>query len=228
MKIILQKKPQNPVIVQGFPGFGFVGTVSTEFLISHLKAEKIGEFIYDELPVTAAIHQGELVNPMAVYYAKKYNMVILHTILNVADHEWPVAKEIVAMSKELKAKEIICLESVASPGVAKESKVYSFGHKDLSKIAEPLKEGIILGVTAALLLRHDKVTCFFAETHSNLPDSKAAAKIIEALDKYLNLEVPTEPLLQQAEEFEKKIKTIIQQHQKTAEEKERKDMSYLG
>ena len=52
------------------------------------------------------------------------------------------------------------------------------------KIGIPkLNEGIIMGVTGAVLLRVEKtpISCLFAETHSNLPDSKAAAKIVEAL-----------------------------------------------
>ena len=47
MRIELKEKPSKPRIVQGFPGFGFVGTIAMEFLIEHLKAELIGEFFYD-------------------------------------------------------------------------------------------------------------------------------------------------------------------------------------
>ena len=45
-----------------------------------------------------------------------------------------------------------------------------------------------MGVSGALLLKAEvPLSCFFAETHSSLPDSRAAAKIIEVLDKYLYL-----------------------------------------
>ena len=49
MKIILKKVPRNPIIIEGFPSFGLVGTITTEFLLEHLKAELIGEFEYKEL-----------------------------------------------------------------------------------------------------------------------------------------------------------------------------------
>ena len=37
MRIILKKKPKNPVLIEGFPGFGLVGTITTEYLINELK-----------------------------------------------------------------------------------------------------------------------------------------------------------------------------------------------
>jgi predicted ATP-grasp superfamily ATP-dependent carboligase len=78
------------------------------------------------------------------------------------------------------------------------------------------------------MLRYKNTNCIFAAAHSQLPDSKAAAKIIEVLDKYLGLKVDYNPLLKQAAEFEDKIRTIIQQSNKTLKEADKKTMSYLG
>jgi uncharacterized protein len=229
LKIILKKTPQNPIIVQGFPGFGLIGTIATEFFLEHLKAELIGEFEYDNLPPIAAIHKGELVNPMAVWYIPKKNIVILHTILNVKGLEWEIASEIIAMAKKMKAKQIIGIEGVATDDKSAEPKIYYFGDKKLEACgAAPVKESIIMGVSSALMLRYPKTACVFASAHSQLPDSKAAAKVIEVLDKYLGLGVDNQPLLAQAQQFEEKLKTIAQQTNKTAQEADKKTMSYLG
>ena len=40
----LWKKPKGATIIEGFPGYGLVGPITTEFLIDHLKTEQIGEF----------------------------------------------------------------------------------------------------------------------------------------------------------------------------------------
>jgi len=72
------------------------------------------------------------------------------------------------------------------------------------------------------------MSAIFVETHSQLPDSKAAAKIIEILDKYLNLKVDYKPLLAKAEQFEDKLKTIVQQKNQAEEQKEKKELSYFG
>lgn len=229
MKIILKKTPKNPIIIEGFPSFGLVGTITTEFLLEHLKAELIGEFQYDELGPIVAIHKGSIVNPMAVWYVPSRNIVILHTILNVKGFEWEIADEIIKMAQKMKAKEIIGLEGVATDEVSEDVKVYYSGDKKIEATgALPVKESIIMGVSASLMLRYKKINCLFAAAHSQLPDSKAAAKLIEVLDKYLGLKVDYHPLLKQAEEFENKLRTIIQQSNKTIKEADKKTMSYLG
>ena len=86
-----------------------------------------------------------------------------------------------------------------------------------------------MGVTSAILLKTEiPITCIFAETHSNLPDSKAAAKIVEMLDKYLGLAVDYKPLIKQAEKFEEKLKALLEKGMKAQEVKEKKSMSYVG
>ncbi|MFH1073145.1 MAG: PAC2 family protein [Nanoarchaeota archaeon] len=230
MKIDMKYIPKSPIILEGFPGFGLVGTIATEFLIEHLKANLIGEFVYDDLPATLAIHKGKLVKPMAVFHDKKNNIVILHTILNTKGFEWEIADAIIDLVKKMKAKEVISIEGVGSMSGEEDTKLYSHGNPAFVKLgAAPVQESIIMGVSAAIMLRYaGKMSCLFAGTHSQLPDSKAAAKIIEILDKYLKLDVDYHPLLRQAEEFEEKLKGIMAQSAKTVEESDKKTMSYLG
>ena len=216
-------------IIEGFPGFGLVGPIATEFLTEHLKTRLVGEFVYHDLPATTAIHNGKVVRPMGLHYDEKRNILIFHTILSVKSKEWVAAEEVIRIASEFKAKEIISLEGVNAmvPGI--ESRVFSFGNPGLEKLgAEQIQESIIMGVTAALLLKTTNTSCLFAETQSGLPDSKAAAAIIGMLDKYLSLAVDIAPLQKQAQEFEQKLKTILAQTQKTMDEADRKNLSYLG
>lgn len=229
MKIQVKRMPKSPIIIEGFPGFGLIGTIVTEFLIEHLKAAMIGEFIYEELPATVAIHRGKLVRPMAIYHDSESNLVVLHTILNTRGYEWQIADAIIDFADKCSAKKIISVEGVGSMAEDTDTKLYGYGDPTLLKIGlEPVQESIIMGVSAAIMLRYKNVSCIFADTHSNLPDSKAAAKVIEALDKHLGLRVDTKPLLKQAAEFEEKLKTIMKQSNKTNDEIEKKNMSYLG
>ncbi|MEM3374384.1 MAG: PAC2 family protein [Candidatus Woesearchaeota archaeon] len=235
MEIQISKKITKPKIIQGFPGFGLIGTIATEFLIEHLNAEKIGSFIYDELPATVAIHKEKLVDPMGIFYDKEYNLIILHTILNSNGLEWKLAENILKLADDTNTTEIISLEGVSSPTVNGSEKVffYTENEKTKSKLKEiglePLKESIIVGVSGALMLRSKiPLTCLFAETKSEIPDSKAASNIIKALDDYLGLKVDYQPLLKQAEEFEQKFKTILKQSSSAIKERDRKQMSYFG
>ncbi|MCM2325993.1 MAG: PAC2 family protein [Candidatus Woesearchaeota archaeon] len=235
MDIRLIKKPLKARIINGFPGFGLIGTIATEFLIEHLNAEKIGAFHYDELPATVAIHNEQLVDPMGIFYDKKYNLVILHTILNSQGLEWKLCNTILKMADALACPEIISLEGVSSPQVKESEKVF-FYTNDIKKkeILEKqgllsLKESIIVGVSGAIMLRtHKPITCLFAESKANMPDSKAASNIIKALDSYLGLEVDYKPLLKQAQDFESKFKSIMKQSTSVEKEADKKKMSYFG
>ena len=237
MEIKLKKKPKNPIIIEGFPGFGLVGTIASEFLVQHLKTEKIGKIVFNEMPAMVAIHESKVVEPLGIFYNAENNIIILNAITASQGFEWDIADTIAKMANDLDAKEIISLEGVGSgdgqPSTT--SKVFYYSdRKDKKKKfesvkLEPLTEGIIVGVTGALLLRSEKVpvSCIFAETQSNLPDSKAAAKVIETLDKYLGLKVDYKPLLEQAEKFEDKLKGLLTQSQKAQELSEKKKMSYV-
>jgi len=221
----------NPVILEGFPGFGLVGTIVTEFLIENMKCELIGEFLYDDLPAMVAIHKGKLVKPMAVHYSKKHNVIILQTILNPKGKEWDIAEAILEMADKVHASKILSVEGVASHSLMakEETKLFYYGDDKLKKLGlRQIDESIVVGVTSSIMLRRNDSVCIFAETHSALPDSKAAAKVIEVLDKYLGLNVDYKPLLKQAEDFEQKLKTLMKQTSKTMDESDKKYMSYLG
>jgi uncharacterized protein len=238
MKLQLKKKIKNPTIIQGFPGFGLVGTIATEYLVEHLDCELIARYWFEELPATIAIHAGKMVDPIGIFYNKKYNLIIVHAILTTANIEWKIADLIEDLAKQTSAKEIICLEGVGSAGQAKDDKqpkktffftTSATQEKKISKFATKLNEGIVVGATSALLLKSNKtITSFFADTKSNLPDSKAAASLITTLDTYLGLKVDPKPLLETAKKFEEKLKGILEQSSKAHEDVKEQQMSYFG
>ena len=201
-----------------------------------LKFEQIGKIIFDEMPATIAIHDCKVVEPLGIFYNKKYNLILLHAITASSGMEWKLSEMVVDLAKQLNAKEIVSLEGVGSSEETTTSRVFFYSNNEKNKNkfkkikVEPLKEGIIIGVTGAVLLRAEKipVSCIFAETHTNLPDSKAAAKVIEVLDKYLGLRVDYKPLIAQAEKFENKLRGLLTEGQKAQQVSEKKKLSYVG
>lgn len=235
MKLVLTKKPKNVTIIEGFPGFGLIGTIATEFLMEHLDTEKIGIVEMDEIPAMIAIHQNKVIEPISIHYNKEYNMVLIHAINIGKDLGWKVADVVADLAKQLSAKEIISLEGVGSPN-PDAGRIFYYATEDgkvskrLSGVAAPLSEGIIVGVTGALLARNINVPiiALFAEAKSTMPDSKAAAEIIKALDAYAGLKVDPKPLYKQAEMFEKKLQGILQNSKDAEEVQEDKRLSYVG
>jgi uncharacterized protein len=235
MELQLKGKPKKPIIIEGFPGFGFVGTIATEFLIEHLNAKPIGRIHSHEILPIAAIHHSSIVEPLGIFYSKKHNIMIVHALTSIQGLEWKISEMLKNLCKTLNARELISLEGVGSQTGSKESNVYFYSSVEklrsrMEKLnMKPLKEGVVMGVTGSLLLRNKvPLTAFFVETTTGLPDSRGAAKLIETLDKYLKLNVDYKPLLKKAEEFEGKLKGLMKQSQDASKMKDKKELSYFG
>ena len=234
MKIELTQKPKNPIIIEGFPGFGLVGTIATEFLIKHLNAKRIGKIWSDELLPIAAVHESKIIEPLGIFYDKKHNLIIIHALSAVRGLEWKITDTILQIADMLNAKEIISLEAIGTED-KNGMRTFYFTTKHTKKKTfetlgmQQLKEGMVMGITGALLLkRSDMISAFFIESHISLGDSKAAAKIVGLLDQYLGLKVDIKPLLKAAQKFETTLKDIMEKGQKAALQKRKKDLSYLG
>jgi uncharacterized protein len=86
---------------------------------------------------------------------------------------------------------------------------------------EETQEGMITGITGVLLyegvqMKQD-VLCLLAEAHTSYPDSRAAALLVEALDKMLpEIKIDTQPLYKEADEIEQRIRAFLKQAQPTA------------
>src|SRR3989344_2744587 len=130
MEVKLWKKPKKCTIIEGFPGFGLVGTIASEFLIEHLKTEQIGKITFNDMPAMVAIHEGKLVEPLGVFYNQKYNLVILHAITAATHYEWDMANTVSKIAADLEAKEIISLEGVGSGEDSEGSRVFYYSNDE--------------------------------------------------------------------------------------------------
>ncbi|MBI5797789.1 proteasome assembly chaperone family protein [Candidatus Woesearchaeota archaeon] len=234
MELKLIEKPKNPIIIEGFPGLGLIGTISTEYLIKHLGAKSIGHISSKKIAPMVAVHESKLVQPLEVFYAKSKNIIILHALADIRGMEWDIADALQELYVTLKAKEVISVEGIL--GQNKDLNVYYYTNDsavkkkmDANKVGL-LQEGIVSGVTAALLLKENEMatTGFFVETHSKLPDSRAAAKIIELLDSYLKLGVDIKPLEKAAADFEKQLQDYVEKMQDASKKTDEKAENYFG
>jgi len=235
MKVNLNYNPKNPVVIEGFPGFGLVGTISTEFLIKHLNAKKIGNIWSEDMMPFATIRDSEIIDPIGIYHDKKNNIVIIHSMSPIKGLEWKIAHTILNLAKKWNAKEIISLEAVGSKDQKRMKSYYHSSKEDFKKRfenigLEPLKNGMIIGVTGAIMLgKDDRVSSIFVESSVSIGDSKAAAEVIKILDGYLGLKVDYKPLLKSAQDFEGTLKKLINKTKKIGVSKsKREDLNYLG
>lgn len=233
MKISINKKLKNPDMIVGFPGWGFVGSISTNYLIEHLNVEKIGSVVFDEISPVVAIHEGKVMDNIGIFYSKEKNLVILHFVMHMAKGmEWKICNAVNEIIKKINPKEVINLEGVNSPSKKNRVMFHTNDNKSkkmLLKTSIELKDGIIIGPSAALMLSVEKpFIVFFSETASKMPDNEAAVRIIEVLNKIKGLNIDVKPLKNKAETFKKKINNLSEHMKKIEKKKERENISYVG
>jgi predicted ATP-grasp superfamily ATP-dependent carboligase len=239
LELELKLTPKNPIIIEGFPGLGFVATIVTEYLMDHLKMRSIGKLWSPRLAPMALVHGRKVVQPIEIFYNAKFNIIVLEAVAGVTGMEWEVADAVLELYKKTKAKEIIGIEGIGSQVMRKDPGAFYYTTQKEKVIGlekaglRAISEGAIFGVSGALMIKEPinvKASFIFAETHSDLPDSRAAAKIIQVLDQYLKLDIDYKPLLKRAAEFEEKLKGLIEQTKDAASIKNDKDpaIPYFG
>ncbi len=221
----------NALVVIAFPSVGLVGSIAGSFIVKQLELEEIGMIHSpDFLPVTI-IHNGKPSPPVRLYASKKKcgPNGSCEQLAVVLSEFAPPPKTIRALADTLlwwaqtkKCKIILTLEGMQIPKREDnyESKIFGVGSTPgIKKILKkngiiPTKEGIIVGLSGVLLLegavQKRDIICMLAETQTAYPDSRAAARLLEKIDKLLPLiKIEAEPLYKEAEEIEKKITQYI-------------------
>jgi len=225
----------NSVLIEAFPTVGLVSSIAGHFLVEQLKLEEIGTISSRYFMPAAVIHNGVPSPPVRIYAGKKICgstgecnqiVVIISEFMPSVDIIKPVANMILSWAQKKKCSHIVTLEGTHSLN-PKKPKTYGVATTQkmndiLKKYAiEETKEGMITGITGVLLfegarLKQD-VLCLLAEAHSSYPDSRAAALLVETIDKMLpEIKIDTQPLYKEAEDIEQKIRSFIKQAQPTA------------
>lgn len=235
MEAEFYKEIHNPLIIEGFPGFGLVSTIALEFLISHLNTEVVGKVHSEKLPPMVAIHDGKMIEPIVLYHNPEFNILFIYSMLNPKGLEWDLGNLVFDIAKRTNARGILSIEGI-NRVTESGDKVFMFcNNSDMEKKFEErglerLREGIIMGVTSIILTndRNKQVDCVFVESMTEVPDSLGAARVVEILDKVIGFNIDTKPLVETAKIFEDKLKKIMEHTQAVAKRHKEEDLNYVG
>jgi uncharacterized protein len=148
-----------------------------------------------------------------------------------------IAKTMLDWIQENKCKQLICPEGlvIEREGGGKDNEEENEGEKEDStepvygiastkrgrKVLEDhnialFQEGVITGIAGVLLnegkIRDFDVLSLLAEANPEYPDARAAATVIEAIDKLLlHIKLDAQPLFQEAEDIESQLRNIQKQ-----------------
>lgn len=221
---------KDATIIEGFPSVGLVSTIVATYLIDYLKLDQICAVDSEAFPPTSMVYAMKPKFPARIYACSERKIgVFLAEFTPAPLLHRPLAKKLLEWCKQQQCSRIISPEGLPSErlclerkGGAKTTQVYGVGstenaRKDLQNAGiEQLKMGMIFGVGGVLLnegrWENFDVITLLAEACADIPDSLAAAKILEAIDGLMpHLNIETKPLYQQSKKVEDQVKSLRKQ-----------------
>ena len=211
---------KKPILIEGFPGLGLVGTIAATYLVDKLKLELMGHIVSDKFPPIAAIHNNIPLHPARIYKSKKYNIIVLFSEFIIPiDSVYQLSEEILRWAKEKGVSKIISMGGIVIKG--EQDEVFGIASrpelvKELNANGiKTIREGATTGVNGILLAECASAgfpaVSLLAEAKANYMDPFGAALVIEALKKLISLPIDTTDLLKESKELEKKMSDMISQ-----------------
>ena len=220
-------------IIEGFPSVGLASTIASNYLIGTLDLDQICALESNYFPPISMIYAKKPKFPARVYASEKHKLaVFLSEFTPPPNLSRPLAMELLKWAKEQGCIRIISPEGLRIEGVLKEERepmVWGVGSTDeareqLKKCGiEQLEAGMIAGVAGVLLnegrWRGFDIISLLVEARPNIPDARAAAKLIEAIDKLLpNVKIEIKPLYEKAGNIEGHLKKLREQAEPVMQE----------
>jgi len=229
---ISKQNLKGAVLIDGFPSVGLVGTIVANFLINTLKLEQIGVIDSPRFPAISIIKDGEPHNPMRLYSGEQVcnDGTCNQVVVCVSEFTPPteITKDLVNTLMDWASKNG-CTKIISAEGFnsgpkeeGKDNEIYGIASTEGSRTwikdakVKPFTYGTVGGITGALLnegkIRNMNVLGLLAEVNDDLPDARAAASVIKAIDELLlAIDLDPEPLLKEAQELEQEVQAVRDQ-----------------
>lgn len=220
---------QRSTLIDGFPSVGLVSSIVANYLVEMLDMEQIGIMDSPQFPTVALVKDGVPLNPVRIYAGDSGGGKVVIFLSEFQPHVGMIkgiAEAVLDWAKAKGCSLLICPEGLIvdrNEASGEEVHVYGIGstpraHGMLTeKGVRIFEEGVITGVAGVLLNEGRKrgfdVISLLSEAHPDFPDARAAARVIEIIDRLLlRMDLDTGPLYEEAGRIEEQLRSI---HRKT-------------
>jgi len=226
-KIQFYEKPvlNNPVLIEGLPGIGFVANVTALHLIKQLDAKlfaQVQSSAFQDLAMTTG--GGKTYFPTNQYYYYKgkegeRDLIILHgntqALTTVGQYE--LCGKILDICEEFGCKYVITIGGLKKDEAVDTPEIFCTASdketlQDVLDLGAKIMKGHIFGVAGLLVglckLRNIKGLSLLAETPGLYADAIATREVLKMLNILLNLKVNVEDLNEATEETSEVLKSF--------------------
>lgn len=218
---------ENPIVLEGLPGIGFVGKFVVDQIIKKYDATKFAELSSDYFPPQVTMKENGLIEHMKneFFYIKglgedNLDVILLTGNSQGSDFEGQTSISQVLMDyfEDLGATKIYTLGGLGTGEFVEKNRVFVAANdeemiNEVTKIdnTEIRKEdgGAIIGASGLLLYYAQEKNipglCLMGETPGFFIDASAAKAVLLVLFELLNFEIELDEIEEQIEETQKRI-----------------------
>ncbi len=217
---IVAEDVKDAIVLEGSPELGLIGNILGWLLVEELKMKQIGYIDSKEFPPLAVLYKGIAIHPFRVYSTDGI-VLFLSDFIIPPNVSYDMSNAIVDWMERNNSKGLITFNSMVV--MEKTGSVAGAANSEeaLKKLGELdlpiLPFGNVNGLSGSLLtktaIKNIPASCLFAEVLNQYPDPRAAASLVNVLNKMLNIDVNAQPLLKEADEIEERLKELAKRVQ---------------
>ncbi|MEJ8542043.1 proteasome assembly chaperone family protein [Methanothermobacter wolfeii] len=214
---IYSEDVEDAVVLEGSPGVGLIGNIVGWLLVEDLKMREIGYIDSKYFPPLAVLYRGVAIHPFRIYEGEGIVLFLSDFILPPAV-VYDMTNAIVEWMERNRSHELITFNSM----VVREKSQPVAGAGNSQDVIQRLADlgipivpfGNLNGISGTLLtrcaVRDIPASCLFAEILNPYPDPRAAAAVVDVLNSMLGTSIDPEPLLQEAQAIESRLKKLAE------------------
>jgi uncharacterized protein len=217
---------EGSTVIDGFASFGLVSSITATYLVDSFNLDQIAALDSPHFPPVSLVYDSKPKFPARIYASEAPKLAVFLSEFTPHAHlARDLAKTVLSW-----AREHYCSSIVSPVGIPIEEgsdippgpEPHGVSSTDRARerlnqagIAQ-LQLGIIGGISGILLnegrWNNFDVISLTVGAHKEFPDARAAAKVIEALNRlHQELKIDVKPLLKQAEEIESRLRILRSQ-----------------
>ena len=243
IEITEKPKLNDPILIEGLPGIGFVANIAVLHLINELKAKRFAEIVsasFQDFAVTT--ENGGARSPVnELYYIKREDggrdLILWHgnTQALTTFGQYELCGKVLDIVQELGCRFVISIGGFKKDEVQAVPGIYSTATdqetmKEALDLGTKVMVGHVFGIAGLIIglgkLRNLKGFALLVDTLGMYPDANATRCALTMLGKYLNLNVDLSKLDVTAEQTKKILESFglirnIQEEKKKEEQQMR-------
>jgi uncharacterized protein (TIGR00162 family) len=223
----ITEKPElnNPILIEGLPGIGFVANIAALHLITELKAKRFAQIISSSFQDFAVITEtGSARSPVnELYYVKRQNaahdLIIWHgnTQALTMPGQYELCGKVLDIAQELGCRFVISIGGFKKEEVKGVPALYSAATdqatlKEALDLGTKVMVGHIFGIAGLVIglsrLRAVRGFALLADTLGMFPDVNATRQVLVVLDRFLGLGTDLSKLDVAAEETKRTLESF--------------------